>query len=205
MESLRLRRKDADDLTALVEDDTIWFALGAEAKAAQRATAEAMVRDGITAANETFDLAPRVGFAAQTDRAVQQTVAAYLDDWWLAIERAEREALRRSFQQFAAGDLAGGFPELRSKVEALYGPARGRMIAETETTRLWAIGNEISMDQAGVEVMVWRSVRDDRVDPICADLNGTLLEVGGPGPRPPAHPRCRCALIPTEVPKVALE
>ncbi len=205
MELVALRRKDADDLLAIPEDDTLWFALGASEKAAYRGTAEAMVRDGITAANEVFGLAPRVGFAGSTDRAVQQTVAAYLDDWWLAIERSERNALRRSFQQFAAGDFPGGFPELRDRVGTIFGPARGRMIAETETTRLWAIGNEISMDQAGVEVMEWRTANDDLVDDLCADLNGTLLEVGGSGPRPPLHPRCRCAIIPTEVEGEVLE
>lgn len=204
MELVAVRRKDADDLVAIAEDDVLWFALGESEKAAYRATAEAMVRDGITAANEVFGLAPLVGFEGQTDRAVRQTVASYLDDWWLAIEQTERATLRRAFQQFAAGEFPGGFPELRGRVENIFGPARGRMIAETETTRLWAIGNEISMDQAGVEVMEWRTANDERVDDLCRDLNGVVLEVGGSGPRPPLHPRCRCAIIPTELPKEAL-
>jgi SPP1 gp7 family putative phage head morphogenesis protein len=202
VELVALLQKSQDDLGAVLSDDAFWFALGEDQKAAFRPTAQAMVRDGMRAADETFGLRAQVGFIAPVDRAIRDTVNTYLDDWWRALESAERTALRDGLNRLAAGKFKGGFQEFRKSMEqSTFGAARGRMIAETETTRLWAMGNELSMERAGVKNYEWRTVQDDRVDSgdpdgVCAQRHGQQFAVGGEGPRPPAHPRCRCAIIP---------
>lgn len=46
----------------------------------------------------------------------------------------------------------------------------------------------------------WITAKDKRVDPICVGLSGAKKKPGGtfPGgyPAPPAHPRCRCRIVP---------
>lgn len=196
MESVALAAKDIGDISAVVDDDAFWFELGEQEKASARPMAEAMVRDGVAAMDETFGLRPQVGFAGSVDRAIRKQVDNYLDDWWQLNARTERNGLRAKMTKLAAGEFEGGFQEFRRSVEDLYGTTRGRMIAETETTRLWAMGNEISMQQAGVAKYAWRTANDDRVDADCAKLADQEFPVGGNGPRPPFHPRCRCAIIP---------
>lgn len=41
----------------------------------------------------------------------------------------------------------------------------------------------------------WLAARDERVCPTCRDLNGTLYQLND-SIRPPAHPNCRCTIIP---------
>jgi SPP1 gp7 family putative phage head morphogenesis protein len=48
----------------------------------------------------------------------------------------------------------------------------------------------------------WLTARDERVCPICAGLDGTTYRLGDTT-RPPAHPNCRCTVVPTISPDLA--
>lgn len=89
---------------------------------------------------------------------------------------------------------------------------RSRLIAETEMQEAIQQGEEtfwreaIKTEQVDEALLVktWFTVQDDRVCPICEPLHGVTIRfadnfvsTGGAGfigPRPPAHPRCRCFL-----------
>jgi len=89
---------------------------------------------------------------------------------------------------------------------------RAKLIASTEVTRAIAIGQHQAFIESGVEVMQWRTARDERVCPICGKLHrqdvGIYDRFSGALPDdmqqrykttfqlPPAHPRCRCWIVP---------
>ena len=79
------------------------------------------------------------------------------------------------------------------------------MIASTEVTRAYAEGTQAAYREAGViERMQWRTARDEIVCPICGALHNVQAALGQPfvNPQngreyfPPAHPRCRCWVVP---------
>lgn len=91
--------------------------------------------------------------------------------------------------------------ELIKQLTPIY-KSRARIIAATETTRAYAQGNLITWGAAGVINKVrWYTANDERVCPICGELNGkeTALGENFPGYNfnsPPAHPNCRCWIQP---------
>lgn len=80
---------------------------------------------------------------------------------------------------------------------SLANPARSLMIAITESNRAMSAATAARYQQAGLEQMEWTTF--DPCD-ICARNDGTIVQIGAPFPsghtRPPAHPHCRCALLP---------
>ena len=90
-------------------------------------------------------------------------------------------------------------PELVRELTPTFGRQRARMIAQTETTRAYAEANTAAYRRSGVVSKVeWRTARDEAVCPVCGPLHGTQAALGGTfgGYSPPAHPRCRCWIVP---------
>lgn len=97
-------------------------------------------------------------------------------------------------------------PELRKRLEPMFGRVRAEMIAVTEVTRAYAQGNLKAWKSSGhVTHKRWMTAQDELVCPICAplgraapvpldangfDAGGNFIEA------PPAHVRCRCWLKP---------
>jgi len=88
-----------------------------------------------------------------------------------------------------------------------YSKSRAESIATTEVTRIYAEGNLLAWKSTGtVTQKRWMTARDDLVCPICApldgmvvdiDSNGFTTEIGGLGlSNPPAHINCRCWMTP---------
>jgi len=102
--------------------------------------------------------------------------------------------------QKAVGDwVQSGSPldALKAALEPVFGEKRAERIAVTEVTRVFAQGNQAAWESTGiVEEMVWQTVNDDLTCPICSELDGTHIGVGDIDAIPPAHPRCRCYLLP---------
>lgn len=102
-------------------------------------------------------------------------------------------------------DIRGGY---------LYSAERARTIAVTEVTRAYAEGNMAAWKRSGViERHQWSTAVDELVCPICGPVHGKIVAIGESfgmvGTSPPAHPRCRCWLVPvteySEVDPVGLE
>lgn len=83
-----------------------------------------------------------------------------------------------------------------------YSESRAALIATTEITRAYAEGQRIAGEataEAWPDVPVtkmWHTNMDDRVCPICAPLDGAVVDIDEDfDPEfelPPAHPACRC-------------
>lgn len=95
-------------------------------------------------------------------------------------------------------------PHLVRRVETVtFSRRRARLIATTEVTRAYALGNIIAWRETGViGRMRWQTARDERMCPLCSSLAGATAPVGesfasadgrAVGP-PPVHPACRCWL-----------
>jgi SPP1 gp7 family putative phage head morphogenesis protein len=92
------------------------------------------------------------------------------------------------------GKLAGRL------VDLVASPERAMLIAQTEIARAISAAAEARYRAAGVEFVEWATAEDERVCLICNgnEAVGTI-PIGTPFPggttTPPAHPRCRCALL----------
>ena len=78
---------------------------------------------------------------------------------------------------------------------------RAAVIARTETARAYALGSLAAWQVSGeVAASEWLTAGDELECPICAPLNGQQANLGRPFAGglyyPPAHPNCRCALLP---------
>ena len=75
---------------------------------------------------------------------------------------------------------------------------RAMTIARTEVVKASAEGVEQGLLEAGVEWMIWMTARDNRVCPVCKELDGKRYRVkdtGKPRPAESTHPNCRCVVV----------
>lgn len=78
---------------------------------------------------------------------------------------------------------------------------RAAVIARTETTRAYSLGSIAAFQVSGVVDRVeWLTAEDEKTCPECARLDGQITSLGksfdGGVYFPPAHPNCRCAILP---------
>lgn len=81
-----------------------------------------------------------------------------------------------------------------------FSPRRAQLIAATEVTRAYADANEQVYRASGVvDLVEWRTAVDERVCVVCGALHGKRAPLGqlfDGQYRPPAHPGCRCWIVP---------
>jgi SPP1 gp7 family putative phage head morphogenesis protein len=109
--------------------------------------------------------------------------------WATAVIKAWRE------------DGSGSLDELRTALkDVVLSKNRAEMIAISEVTRLFAMGNELVWAAAGLMIKIWETAKDELVCPVCAPLDGQYvffaMNFAGGIRNPPAHPRCRCRIRP---------
>ena len=94
----------------------------------------------------------------------------------------------------------------------IFGTQRAQLIASTEVTRAYAEANQRVYREAGIRYMEWRAAADELMCPICGALNGQIVGIDDKFDAaldddirtqfrvnfaiPPAHPRCRCWIVP---------
>ena len=94
----------------------------------------------------------------------------------------------------------------------IFGEKRAQLIASTEVTRAYAEANQRVYRAAGIKYMEWRAAADELMCPICGALNGQIVGIDNQFSQaldeeirtqfrvdfaiPPAHPRCRCWIVP---------
>lgn len=118
------------------------------------------------------------------------------------ISDTTKEALKKTL---AEGVEAGeSIPNLAERVSSVYSDAKGfraERIARTETIAGSNEGALQAYDQSGVVgEKEWLTALDEFICEECAGLNGEIIELhesfsGGYG-CPPAHPNCRCTVLP---------
>lgn len=85
--------------------------------------------------------------------------------------------------------------ELAKRIASIFGVARAELIASTEATRIFADANLRAWRERKIGKVKWQTAVDERVCPICGPLHNSVLSINNEI-MPPAHPRCRCWLLP---------
>ncbi len=141
--------------------------------------------------------AEQLGLAINLDLVNQEVLdfaGQYTNEWWQRTSFTTQTALRSAITD----NIATGAPlrVLERNIEPLFGRARARVIAATETTRMYAEGNRRAYKSAGIQRVEFQTVRDARVDPLCDALQSRILPIDDQTNFPPIHPRCRCWIAP---------
>ena len=102
----------------------------------------------------------------------------------------------RKFVQQAVGDWiesGASLDVLTATLEQQYTAARAQMIAQTETTRLYAAGNQMAWESTQVvDQFRWMTANDERVCPVCGPNHNQLFPLNQMSTLIPAHVNCRC-------------
>lgn len=134
----------------------------------------------------------------------------------LRLARAEAERLAGQLNATSKAQAAqiiedwiatgGTMDELSERLAIIYGEQRAKMVAATEVTRLYAAGNRAAWAASGVvSGYRWQTARDERVCPICGPLHGEEYDQEDTEHLPPAHPNCRCWIVPVVMTAEELE
>jgi SPP1 gp7 family putative phage head morphogenesis protein len=115
------------------------------------------------------------------------------------ITETTRSNIREAVARFI--NNGEGTPALIRDLRASgFSARRAKLIAATELTGAFARANQQAYEESGVvEFMEWRTARDERVCPICGKLYRTRTKIGAQFEgqyMPPAHPGCRCWVVP---------
>lgn len=135
-------------------------------------------------------------FALTIEEAVDTYLDGYINAWWDGIEATRRKALRDAIAD--AAKLGKGWQYVAKRISHLFSPARAKMIAVTELTNAMGAGAQAVYKANGYQSWQWRTVRDNRVDPICESRTDVVYPMDEPFQA--AHPRCRCWAVPFGLP-----
>lgn len=92
-------------------------------------------------------------------------------------------------------ESGGTMKDLTDRVGAVWTGPRADVAAATEVTRLYAQGNAAAWKESGVvSGYTWKTANDERVCLVCGPLADS--DVAMDGDLPPAHPNCRCWIVP---------
>lgn len=129
-----------------------------------------------------------------------------LDDMGIALKGMDKTSMDRIGTALADSIELGLSPTSAAKLinNAVGNPARALTIAITETSRVLNVAAVTRYKDAGLESMKWMTVLSVAGGSVacekCAPNNGVVIKIGGSFPsgndQPPAHPHCRCALLP---------
>lgn len=218
-------RTRADDLSVLV-DQLLQAVLGKQATWSSAAKGDflPLLRKVVAGA---ADLAARELAAGKPDFSIPaDKVDAFVDEYTYRfaekISATSVERVRQVLQEAQSGELTvnGVAKALRSEFRD-WDQSRSVMVARTETIRAANEGARMTYEEAGIEEMEWLAADD--ACPICLTLNGRKVRVaegflkmgetlalddeedGTFTPSyeavtaPPAHPHCRCTIVPVVV------
>lgn len=87
---------------------------------------------------------------------------------------------------------------LAALLAIVFSQARAKMIAVTEVTRIYALGNAAAWQatRGRVKRVRWNTQRDERVCPLCGPRDGMTFSVNDLSNHPPLHQNCRCWIDP---------
>lgn len=130
---------------------------------------------------------------------------AHAGDLVKRISKTTRDRINAAVKTYV--DSAQTFGELQRALTGIVkSPQRAATIAQTEITRSFAKGNALAWQQSGiVQGKRWQTNNDEIVCPICRPLNNKVIGLEDtfgdsvfdePMTEPPAHPNCRCWVVP---------
>jgi HK97 family phage portal protein/2'-5' RNA ligase len=142
------------------------------------------------------------GVNDRTQRAIQDTLAG-----WVEVGGSFSDLALALEDNLLQLDMPPGWSGARARWAT--SPQRAALIAQTESTNIFAEGSRQRWKAADVKQVKWRTARDELVCPLCRALHNQTGDIdkgiyyNGPhkvGNRtyytPAAHPNCRCFLAP---------
>lgn len=150
------------------------------------------------------DLLPVTVRFDQANPAIQRVLTELAADLVGVSDTTRAEVQALVGQAAAAGwtgaDLARqirGLTEIAAGADASHVAARAQLIATTESARAYTLGARQAYADSGVVAAVEWLTTDAACD-VCGPLDGQQAPLDGTfaGLLPPAHPACRCALLP---------
>lgn len=191
----RLKREARKELaekarSGVPDDEAFWSVQKEEFMAALGDQPQELIQQGVEQASQ---LGLAVGFDVVNEQVLDLS-AQYTDDWWNQLSGTTRKGMRRAIRTH----IEAGTPlrTLEKDLEPLFGKRRAKLIASTETTRLYTEGNRVAFQDSSVDQVEWQTVKDAVVDPDCEALQGQRWPLGQETVSPPLHPGCRCWLAP---------
>lgn len=132
---------------------------------------------------------------------VQDVLDALADEVRGVAETTKDEIRALIGRQAAEGWTLDELAEQLEQSGVTRSAARAAIIARTETTRAYSLGSITAFQVSGVvDRLEWLTAQDEKTCPECAALDGQVTVMGqsfdGGVMFPPAHPNCRCAILP---------
>lgn len=178
---------------------------------------------GVSVAVDQFE---NIGFGFDwtlANQSAAEWVESYTFDLVTGITDTTMERLQIAIPEWI--NNGDPLQSLYDDLTPMFGRSRAELIASTEVTRAYAEGNAQAYRASGVvRAMEWRTANDEKVCPECGPLGGLHNDGGGQSPKPlghqigavselsnpkfthpvtgkvyglpPAHPRCRCWVVP---------
>jgi SPP1 gp7 family putative phage head morphogenesis protein len=143
-------------------------------------------------------LPPAVRVLVDFDR-INTDALAWAKEYRYSLIKGITDTTRKQVQTAVSDWIQSGAPldALEASLERTFGSVRAKMIAQTESTRVYAQANRAAFESTGlVDEVVWQTAVDDLVCPRCGPLHGTHIGVGDIDALPPAHINCRCYVLP---------
>ena len=162
----------------LAADDTFW-------REQERTMATAIRAVGFRADPLPMDI-ERINTAAP------EAIDLYMSDWWDGLMPRIRDELRTAI---ASAHREGKGPSfVADLIERFFGRPRAEMIAVTEMTNVIGAASQAQYAAQGLGQWQWATAEDDRVCPICGELDGQIFPMSTAFAA--AHSRCRCWNLP---------
>lgn len=132
-----------------------------------------------------------------TNRFLIEFARKYRDKWLHKITETSRETVEKIITEWlATGDPMSELVKTLSDPNlGIFSKARAERIATTEVTRLYAMGNKLAWEQAGITEFVWQTSVDELVCPICGERHNQTYPLSMLDDLP-AHVNCRCSAKP---------
>lgn len=124
---------------------------------------------------------------------VLEFFAKYTNEWYDAFELTTRNQLRAVLEQGVQEGLA--YRDIAKKLEPIFSKKRAMLITQTEMTRLMNAGADLVYQEAQVQRVKYKTVRDAYVCDICEAVADEVFPLDSK-PELPQHPRCRCFYSP---------
>ena len=174
----------------------------------------ASVKPAVTETAQQSAIMASVGLG-DSWRVVNERVLEWVNAYYVSsaeygsVENLNQTGRRQVAEAFAAwqrGELQHdlGLPSLALELQETFGKNRAKIIAITETTRIYSEAErQTAIADPDVVYLRWMTGADELVCPVCAPLHGRIVgkeENGIAHPAglytgwPPAHSRCRCRL-----------
>lgn len=219
-DALQAQRGRIVDPAQAADDAVDWFRQDFEQAMSELRFSDEMrdnLRQGMVASSDlgvqvAVRQLDRVGFGfdwALANAAAREWANEYVGRLVAGIDATTERLVRASVTEWI--DNGEPLDSLIGELERVFGRERAELIASTEVTRAYAEGNRRAYQESGVvQRWEWRTANDELVCPICGPLNGQQVSIGAAYngflpddvrvnstfDAPPAHPRCRCWLVP---------